>query len=110
MSHYILVDADGFVIGGGNQRNLSLVTVPDGAKMVKGIEFPPWAFGEFKCRLVDGEVVKTDISKRPTDYKTQRMDEYPSIAEQLDAFWKGGEAAEEMRQRVLAVKEKYPKG
>lgn len=109
MSHYVLVDADGFLVGGGQQRDLSLVKVPDGAQLVEDVEFPAWAFGEWKCRLVDGEVVKTDISKRPADYKTKRMDEYPSIAEQLDAFWKGGEAAEDMRRRVMAVKEKYPK-
>lgn len=43
------------------------------------------------------------------DYQRRRKAEYPPIEEQLDAFWKGGQAAEDMRQRVLAVKEKYPK-
>ena len=44
------------------------------------------------------------------DYASQRRFEYPPIPDQLDAFWKGGEDAEVMRARVLAVKAKYPKG
>ena len=43
------------------------------------------------------------------DYRELRREEYPAIAEQLDALWKGGQAAEEMRQRILEVKEKFPK-
>lgn len=38
-----------------------------------------------------------------------RSVEYPSIGDQLDALWKGGEAAEEMLAKVQAVKSKYPK-
>jgi hypothetical protein len=43
-------------------------------------------------------------------YKAKRAAEYPSIGDQLDALWKGGDAAAEMLARVQAVKEKYPKG
>ena len=42
-------------------------------------------------------------------YKAQRASEYPSIGDQLDALWKGGEAAAEMLAKVQAVKTKYPK-
>ena len=42
-------------------------------------------------------------------YKEQRAAEYPSITDQLDALWKGGDAAEEMLAKVQAVKTKYPK-
>lgn len=42
-------------------------------------------------------------------YQNQRQMEYPSIGDQLDALWKGGEAAEEMLAKVQAVKAKYPK-
>lgn len=42
-------------------------------------------------------------------YSDLRRSEYPPITEQLDALWKGGEALEQMRQQVMAVKEKYPK-
>lgn len=44
------------------------------------------------------------------EYKTQRLTEYPPIGDQLDALWKGGEAAAEMLAKVQAVKSKYPKG
>lgn len=43
------------------------------------------------------------------DYAAQRRLEYPSLGDQLDALWKGGDALEAMRQQVLAVKSKYPK-
>jgi hypothetical protein len=43
-------------------------------------------------------------------YKTKRATEYPPISDQLDALWKGGEAAAEMLAKVQAVKAKYPKG
>jgi len=35
--------------------------------------------------------------------------EYPPIGDQLDALWKGGDAAAEMLAKVQAVKTKYPK-
>lgn len=43
-------------------------------------------------------------------YKAKRMAEYPSIGDQLDALWKGGDSAAEMLAIVQAVKAKYPKG
>jgi hypothetical protein len=45
----------------------------------------------------------------PDTYKYSRVAEYPSIGDQLDALWKGGEAATEMLAKVQAVKTKYPK-
>jgi hypothetical protein len=38
-----------------------------------------------------------------------RRVEYPSIGDQLDALWKGGDAAAEMLAKIQAVKAKYPK-
>jgi hypothetical protein len=43
-------------------------------------------------------------------YISKRQAEYPPIGDQLDALWKGGEAAAEMLAKVQAVKAKYPKG
>lgn len=51
------------------------------------------------------EVVRPAIP----DYYAQRRAEYPPLAEQLDAVWKGGQAHDIMRARILAVKDKYPK-
>ena len=45
----------------------------------------------------------------PDTYKYNRVVEYPSIGDQLDALWKGGDAAAEMLAKVQAVKTKYPK-
>ena len=46
---------------------------------------------------------------RSKEYERQRVSEYPPIGDQLDALWKGGDAAAEMLAKVQAVKEKYPK-
>ena len=43
-------------------------------------------------------------------YIAKRQAEYPSIGDQLDALWKGGDAQAEMLAKVLAVKQKFPKG
>jgi hypothetical protein len=42
-------------------------------------------------------------------YIEKRVAEYPPIGDQLDALWKGGDAAAEMLAKVQAVKAKYPK-
>lgn len=42
-------------------------------------------------------------------YQDYRRMEYPPITDQLDALWKGGEAAAEMLAQIQAVKSKYPK-
>ncbi len=42
-------------------------------------------------------------------YSTKRQREYPPLAEQLDALWKGGAASDEMKLKIQAVKNKYPK-
>lgn len=43
------------------------------------------------------------------DYYAKRRAEYPSLAEQLDAMWKGGDAADAMQVLIQAVKNKFPK-
>lgn len=42
-------------------------------------------------------------------YKDARRFEYPPVADQLDALWKGGADEAAMRARIEAVKAKYPK-
>jgi len=63
----------------------------------------------------DGNKVEIDLARvnawvDPETYKHKRAAEYPSIGDQLDALWKGGDAAAEMLAKVQAVKAKYPKG
>lgn len=58
---------------------------------------------------IDAELARLESEYTATEYKRLREKEYPSIGDQLDALWKGGEAAEEMLARVQAVKAKYPK-
>ena len=63
----------------------------------------------------EGNQVEIDLAAinawiDPEAYKYKRAAEYPPIGDQLDALWKGGDAAAEMLAKVQAVKTKYPKG
>lgn len=53
------------------------------------------------------EIVKPDIP----DYYAKRRMEYPDVGEQFDSFWKGIGSSEylQMQQKILEVKNKYPK-
>lgn len=59
---------------------------------------------------INAEIVRLQAKYEAMAYKEKRAKEYPPIAEQLDALWKGGDAAAEMLAKVQAVKNKYPKG
>ena len=43
-------------------------------------------------------------------YKAKRVQEYPSIGDQLDALYHAGLFPDEMAARIEAIKTKYPKG
>lgn len=61
----------------------------------------PADFDEKKAELI------ADFNSRLYSFKRAR--EYPKLADQLDALWKGGEALEQMKTQIMAIKEKYPK-
>jgi hypothetical protein len=53
---------------------------------------------------------KSDVVRADNpDYYASRRAEYPSLADQLDAMWKGGYAMTEMAAKIITVKQKYPK-
>lgn len=56
-----------------------------------------------------GMIYERLIGDGSPDYADFRRREYPSIEDQLDALWKGGSAAEDMKQRIMDVKSRYPK-
>lgn len=57
----------------------------------------------------NGEFIKPVPVVEPMDYRRQRAAAYPPMGDQLDALWKGGDAAAEMLAQVQAVKAQYPK-
>ena len=59
---------------------------------------------------VAAELQRLQVEYSTKNYARKRAAEYPPIGDQLDALWKGGDAAAEMLARVQAVKAKYPKG
>lgn len=64
---------------------------------------------QIDINLINQEVERLNNYESSIEYKKQRAREYPSIGDQLDALWKGGETAAEMLAKVQAVKAKYPK-
>ena len=58
---------------------------------------------------VSAEIARLQAEYNSKEYQRRRAKEYPSIGDQLDALWKGGEAAATMLEQVQAVKAKYPK-
>lgn len=60
---------------------------------------------QIETRPNRGDVVKPTYP----DYYLLRKQEYPSLAEQMDAYWKGGDSLAEMQAKILEVKQKYPK-
>ena len=53
---------------------------------------------------------KLDIVRADNpDYYASRRAEYPALADQLDAMWKGADAMTAMAAKIAAVKAKYPK-
>ena len=60
---------------------------------------------------IDASIVETAKGRLvlTTDWHSLREDAYPSLKDQLDAMWKGGEAAQEMATLVQSIKDRYPK-
>jgi len=58
---------------------------------------------------VEDKVAELTQARANTQYQRDRKKEYPAIGDQLDALWKGGDAATEMLATIQAVKAKYPK-
>jgi len=62
----------------------------------------------------NGNIIEIDLDAvanwiDPNTYKAQRVAEYPSIGDQLDALFHAGVFPAEMAAAIQAVKDKYPK-
>jgi len=58
---------------------------------------------------IQAEIARLQAEYDAQAYARNRAKEYPPIGDQLDALWKGGDAAAEMLAKVQAVKDKCPK-
>jgi len=70
---------------------------------------PFTAAEEAERNAEEAQAALDKIEHAKTDYQRSRAAAYPPIGDQLDALWKGGDAAAEMLVLVQAVKTKYPK-
>jgi hypothetical protein len=58
---------------------------------------------------IQAEIARLQADHDAKQYQRDRAAAYPSIGDQLDALWKGGDAAQAMLEQVMAVKTRYPK-
>lgn len=63
--------------------------------------------GQITVPIEKSEIIRPDFP----DYVAKRRNAYPSVGEQLDAFWKGNSSEEYKRMfsKIDEVKEKFPK-
>lgn len=68
--------------------------------------------GSLRIDSMEGAMPSADEiakAKRSIQVREKRAREYPAIADQLDALWKGGADADAMRAAINAVKNSNPK-
>jgi hypothetical protein len=105
-----------FIKWGPNGPESSVQSIPgdDGGEWLPVISTPSLkdrnpVTQTVRYERVDDVVFERVEGLRDMVWWQSRVRNYPRISDQLDAIWKGGEEMEAMRQRVLAVKEKWPK-
>lgn len=108
---YILVNAEGRVVGTGmgtaEETEETAKLTPHTLVLVDA----PVALSSGEAYFyADGELVSEETAPPPETYIDRRRKAYPSIGDQLDALWKGGQAAEDMKKKVQKVKATHPKG
>lgn len=83
----------GELLGYDAENPIATNPLPDGATITE----------EAVTERDDGGLAAED------DYRSLRRIAYPPLADQLDAYWKGGAAADAMRDKIMAVKARFPK-
>jgi hypothetical protein len=64
--------------------------------------------GDFQVWTAEGNTPADHVPLVLT-YEQRRLTEYPSVGDQLDALWKGGQAQADMKVVIDAVKANHPK-
>ena len=59
--------------------------------------------------LISAAIAALEAAENAVKYKELRVKAYPSVGDQLDALWKGGQEQAAMKARVDKVKTDYPK-
>ncbi|MBP6581856.1 MAG: hypothetical protein KA204_00040 [Chromatiaceae bacterium] len=110
---YTLLDVSGHAVGGGDCQEIDLVHIaaPVGGSVITG-HAPPHDF--LRLWRWNGQTFVDDGPRFPTTYVTQRLENYPSPGEQLDALWHAMDDGatpkiEPWYSSIKAIKDAYPK-
>jgi hypothetical protein len=117
MKQVIQLDADGYFVGlttaDKSPLEPDVFLLPAGAIDAPLPKVPAGKRAKWNGKWVYEAipVPEPELEPEPVEltYAEKRTAEYPPIGDQLDALWKGGDAAAEMLATVQAVKAKYPK-
>jgi hypothetical protein len=110
MKKLVIRDRDGQVINIGPwEYGLRAVErFDEGGVVIENVVTNPLPEG---ATSAEEEVVETADGGLAAagDHVSLRRVEYPPLADQLDALWKGGADADAMRARILDIKLRHPK-
>jgi hypothetical protein len=115
MKQVIQLDSSGYFIGlttaDESPLELGVFLIPAGAVDAPVPVIPEGQRAKWNGTWVFEAIPQPEPEPEPVEltYADKRAAEYPPIGDQLDALWKGGDAAAEMLAKVQAVKAKYPK-
>ena len=119
--YYVNIDENGSIAG--FYVDTIHDAIPEGAIPITQEQWETYAAAPHRYKL-DGEAIREKTAdelaaelaaaRAALGYEALRRSEYPPIGDQLDAIWKWleppeGTEAHEIRERWLAVKDKYPK-
>lgn len=74
---------------------------PEGDGYIANVE-------KYKQRQIAAQAAAEEAAQQQMNYVDKRRAEYPSVQDQLDALWAGGEQAAAMKAQISAIDAKYP--
>ena len=76
---------------------------PDSVKVLDDVVY------DSSDNIIDIDIEAINNWSNPNAYITGRLEEYPSIGDQLDSLFHAGVFPEEMAAKIQAVKDAHPK-
>jgi len=73
----------------------------------RGMNLSDYEFVDIDKAQIQELIEAQDNASRPYDKKRKRA--YPTVGDQLDAMWKGGQEELDMKATIQKVKSDYPK-
>lgn len=86
------------------------VISPDGTVILLGNSTSSRAPTDAEMQHIEAKAIENEAKRQSTQYRRDRVKEYPQIGDQLDDLFRLGAFSADMQAQLQAVKDKYPKG